>query len=320
LAMIAEFDAMVGEYVSAVRDAAKFDNTVFIVTSDHGDMQMEHQQFYKQVPYDASSRVPLIIKVPAKEEKNEEDDDAFTQEAPSRSVSVNSFVTQPTSHVDLFPTIMDFAGVPQSSRPEGLHGESLLPFLVPTARATANARNLRNATTSANAPQGGLAVARKRPFAVNQFHGCDIAMSWFSVIDENHYKYNVFGTGNQHVPQLFDLTADPDETTNLATTPGYEDTIRELDGLLRSVVDYEAVATDVARYTHASLGAWVNATSDWKTVVQNLRWSASFDIDAEASIRAMEAYLKGPPRVYECRSESEWPPPPPSSQDGTIAA
>jgi arylsulfatase K len=318
-AMILEFDSMVGKYLDSLE---AFDgvaeNTIVIVTSDHGDMQMEHQQFYKQVPYDASSRVPLIIKVPAKEEKNEEED-APTQEAPSRSSSVKSFVTQPTSHVDLFPTIMDFAGVPQSSRPEGLHGESLLPFLVPTTRATASVRNLRNATASTNVAQGEITVPRKRPFAVNQFHGCDIAMSWFSVIDENHFKYNVFGTGNEHVPQLFDLTADPDEITNLATTSGYEDTIRELDGLLRSVVDYEAVATDVARYTHASLGAWVNATSDWKTVVQNLRWSASFDIDAEASIRAMEAYLKGSPRVYECRSESEWPPPPPPSQDRTIA-
>ena len=39
LAMVAEFDAMVGEYIDAVKDSGKFDNTVFIVTSDHGDMQ-----------------------------------------------------------------------------------------------------------------------------------------------------------------------------------------------------------------------------------------------------------------------------------------
>jgi len=61
LAMIAEFDAMVGAYVQAVKDAGKSDNIVFIVTSDHGDMQMEHRQFYKMAAYDASSRVPMVI-------------------------------------------------------------------------------------------------------------------------------------------------------------------------------------------------------------------------------------------------------------------
>lgn len=57
-AMIAEFDGMVGRYVQTVEDA------VIIVTSDHGDMNMERQQFYKMVQYDASARVPLVIKTP----------------------------------------------------------------------------------------------------------------------------------------------------------------------------------------------------------------------------------------------------------------
>ena len=38
-------------YVSTVEAAGATDNTIFIVTSDHGDMHMERQQFYKMVPY-----------------------------------------------------------------------------------------------------------------------------------------------------------------------------------------------------------------------------------------------------------------------------
>jgi arylsulfatase A-like enzyme len=49
LAMIAEFDAMVGEYVRAIDDVGLTDRSIFIVTSDHGDMDMEQQQFYKMV-------------------------------------------------------------------------------------------------------------------------------------------------------------------------------------------------------------------------------------------------------------------------------
>eukprot|EP01045_Picozoa_sp_COSAG04_P006292 COSAG04_NODE_306_length_17292_cov_58.911766_5_plen_119_part_00 len=46
-AMIAEFDSMVGEYVQTIKDAGVWEETVLIVTSDHGDMQMEKQQFCK---------------------------------------------------------------------------------------------------------------------------------------------------------------------------------------------------------------------------------------------------------------------------------
>jgi arylsulfatase A-like enzyme len=56
----------VGAWMSGVKEAGVWDETVWIVTSDHGDMQMEHQQFYKMTPYDASARVPMVIFDPRK--------------------------------------------------------------------------------------------------------------------------------------------------------------------------------------------------------------------------------------------------------------
>merc|ERR1712070_405613 len=99
LAMIAEFDAMVGEYIKAVKDAGKFNNTVFIVTSDHGDMQMEHRQFYKMVPYDASSRVPMVI---------------MDGRRPRQSPLVTNAVTQ---LIDIYPTVLSYAGIEKSKWP-----------------------------------------------------------------------------------------------------------------------------------------------------------------------------------------------------------
>lgn len=55
-AEVAEFDAMLGEYIAAVKASGQWNNTVWVVTADHGDMQLERQMFYKMVPYDASSR------------------------------------------------------------------------------------------------------------------------------------------------------------------------------------------------------------------------------------------------------------------------
>merc|ERR1719460_2630297 len=95
LAMVAEFDAMVGEYIDAVQDSGKYDNTVFIVTSDHGDMQMEHRQFYKMVPYDASSRVPMVIM------------DARQPLAAPRVTRAQ------TGLIDIYPTVLTYAEIPQ---------------------------------------------------------------------------------------------------------------------------------------------------------------------------------------------------------------
>ena len=59
--MIAEFDAMVGKYMDTVKAAGVWNQTVLIITSDHGDMDMEKQQFYKMVPYEA--RMPLLLHI-----------------------------------------------------------------------------------------------------------------------------------------------------------------------------------------------------------------------------------------------------------------
>ena len=63
-------------------------------------------------------------------------------------------------------------------------------------------------------------------------------------------------------------------------------TVSRLDALLRTVIDYPSVAKDVANYNHDSLATWVNHTKNWKTLVTNGRWKASFDVDTNASIAA----------------------------------
>jgi arylsulfatase K len=40
---------MVGQYVAAIEQAGVADKTYLLLTSDHGDMRLEHQQFYKMV-------------------------------------------------------------------------------------------------------------------------------------------------------------------------------------------------------------------------------------------------------------------------------
>lgn len=106
LAELEEFDAMVGAAVATLKAAGRLDNTWIILSADHGDMQQEHQLFYKMVPYDASSRVPLVWANP--------------------SLGSARVVSQPTQLLDIFPTVLAAAG---TAVPGYADGHDLAPFL-----------------------------------------------------------------------------------------------------------------------------------------------------------------------------------------------
>lgn len=80
------FDANVGKIVQALKESDQFDNTVIIVTADHGDMLGERGLWYKMNFFEHSARVPLIIHGPG-----------VTQ----------SVQDAPVSLVDLLPTFVD---------------------------------------------------------------------------------------------------------------------------------------------------------------------------------------------------------------------
>ena len=138
---------------------------------------------------------------------------------------------------------------------------------------------------------GGL---KRGAFVVSQFHGDNIAMSWFMIVkkmDERRtYKLIVYGTGTEVPAQLFELNSDPDEMTNLASSA--PSVVADLDASLRTIIDYPSVARDVARYNVDSFAAWVHAQGDaWRDAIHApyLRWSPSFnDGPLNASLAAIE--------------------------------
>ena len=281
--MIAEFDAMVGRYIDAVKEAGLSDNTVFIVTSDHGDMQMEHRQTFKMTPYDASVSVPMVIYDPRRE-----------SEPPI-------VVDDPTQLIDLFPTVLDLAGMPTSTLPHNVEGQTLLPLL-----------QSKDDTRST----GGV-KQWNRTHIVSQFHGINIAMSWFVIVKKipktnRTYKLIQYGTGNEVSPQLFELVSDPDENVNLAHNSSYARILVELDADLRSVVNYSNVAKDVASYDKQSFRCWMkNVQGAWREVIHgsNLRWTPSWNQDSEGAFRALEEWLAMPDDIIlPCRSTTKWPP------------
>ena len=104
-AMVAETDAMLGKVLDTLEATGRLDDTYVIFASDHGEMNMEHRQTLKNALYEASARVPLIVAGPGLRQ----------------GVVCDDLV----SLIDLFPTLMDIAGL---EHPEGLDGVSLLPL------------------------------------------------------------------------------------------------------------------------------------------------------------------------------------------------
>jgi len=201
-AMISEVDAMVGRVLDAVKELGLLDSTYVIFTSDHGELAMEHRQFYKMSMYEPSVHIPLIVAGPGVR----------------RDVEVEA----PVSLVDLYPTLMDMAGL---ERPGGLDGHSLVPVLV--------------------------GQPSDRPdWALSEFHDTT-AVTGIFMLRRGDWKYIV------HVgcePQLFNLADDPAEVSNLAGLR--PDVVKEMDGLLRQIVDYEAVDAKVKEYDRSSFRQW----------------------------------------------------------------
>ncbi|MEQ9408510.1 MAG: sulfatase [Fuerstiella sp.] len=101
-------DVAVGMIRDAVAEAGVAEKTVFIYTSDNGFMNGSHGYGSKVLPYEESSRVPLVMYDPRHPNSG--------KKRRCRAL---------TGNVDFAPTILDLAGLPI---PSGLDGRSLLPL------------------------------------------------------------------------------------------------------------------------------------------------------------------------------------------------
>lgn len=144
-AMCAEADAMVGAVYDTLSELGLAKDTQFIFSSDHGELAMEHGEWYKMSLYEGSVRVPLILAGPG--------------------IQAGRRIPQPVSLIDLCPTLMDLAGLP--ARP-GLDGESLLPL---ATGATRESRGWAYAVFTGVTMNTSCCMLRKDRWKWNTFHG-----------------------------------------------------------------------------------------------------------------------------------------------------
>lgn len=105
-------DAQIRELVDRLKGTPEWENTLLVVTADHGEEFFEHGRWSHYQLYDESLRVPLILHLPGEE-------------------SARSYARQ-VSLIDLAPTLLEAAGAAQ---PEEMLGQSLLGSIEPRMAA-----------------------------------------------------------------------------------------------------------------------------------------------------------------------------------------
>lgn len=170
LANVSYFDSKIGELVQTLEEMGELDNTIVIVTADHGDMLGERGLWYKMNFFEHSARVPLVMAGPGV----------------AQGTAANA-----CSLLDMLPTLIDIAGGDLSMVGEPIDGRSLMPL----ARGESDPVDEAIGEYCAEMTPYPVVMIRRGPL---KYVHCDI-----------------------DPPQLYDVVADPSETTNLATDPAF---------------------------------------------------------------------------------------------------
>ena len=65
--LVNEVDYQLGRIIAYLKDTGQYDRTLIIVTSDHAEMLGEHYVWGKEIYFDKSFHLPLVIRDPRPE-------------------------------------------------------------------------------------------------------------------------------------------------------------------------------------------------------------------------------------------------------------
>ncbi|MGY6648018.1 sulfatase family protein [Wenyingzhuangia sp. IMCC45574] len=99
-AHISALDDCIAALQKEIKELGIEENTIFVLTSDHGDMLYSHSQVKKQKPWEESINVPFILKYPAK-------------------LKPGTKMTKMFSYPDIMPTLLGMSGLPIPKSVEG---------------------------------------------------------------------------------------------------------------------------------------------------------------------------------------------------------
>lgn len=224
---VTQADDMIQQVLDALEEQGVLDETIVVVTSDHGESLGEHGLWEHNWMYQDNLRIPLIMRWP---------------EGLPRGVVVDAI----TDSIDLFPTLVELMGLeplrhadsleeeaPFQERIDSIDGRSLLPLVrgeVERLRAHSFAEN------------GRYRSIQDDRYKLIVRHAQLTEEGWEKMLSTPAAERR----GDTETPRLFDLSADPLEMDNLFESDLEAQSVRmrELRAALREWSDGLPIRTD----------------------------------------------------------------------------
>ena len=205
---IMHLDHQLGTVMDALEQSGRLENTYIIFISDHGELLFDHGFGGKaERHYDACIRVPLIVTGP--------------------SVNAGVSIDLAIQHEDIFPTILDMAGI-AAPEPRVL-GPYLKedPVYLPGKSVLGPCR-------------GEPAEAWRDVAYVESYNNIGTAFPshWARTVRTREWRYTLYPDGGGE--QLFDMVNDPDEQINLARDAAH----KAVRGLMRDLLLEKVILQD----------------------------------------------------------------------------
>lgn len=203
-ACIATVDSRLNRLFRLVRKREHRDNTVLVVTSDHGEQVGEHGIVNHWMSlYDVLLRVPLIMWCPDR-------------------LGGGKRISQQVQQQDLFYTLLDIAGYNGGEKVsrEKIKNRSLVEMV-------AGRSPFPEYTFS---QQAYAKMTLEHILKFNPSFDNETLVSPKQAVRTNRFKYIKYGTGNE---ELFDIASDPQETKNVIDE--YPEVVEELRSKLNTL-------------------------------------------------------------------------------------
>jgi choline-sulfatase len=271
--LVEQADAAVGNILDELRKAKQLDNTIIVLTADHGDELLDHgfvghaSTSCAGTLYDEVTRIPLVISWPAK-------------------LKTGAVVSALAQNVDIMPTILDVLDVPRDKRVQGVSLCGLMRGETKEAREFAYAEEFAwGYQAHVESVTGKMRMLRTPKWKLIQNFNLD-----------------------RPTLELYDLEADPGEASNVAESN--RDVTERLNGKVtewsihckqqKALIEAEAAAKALVNYTGGPIvlvrpadGAKVRMDTDAGQII--LEWEGPPDITytVEYKIGEGSCYMEG---------------------------
>ncbi len=190
---ISHVDREIGLILDALKQTGQAENTIVVFSSDHGDQLLEHGLMGKNCFFDASVRVPLMIRYRRRVKRKQYD--------------------ELVEAVDVLPTLFELAGLEE---PYENQGRSLVPLIAQSDRKYVPREAVFSENIIPEVITGGrLDFYFEKGQGIKGVRHPDAKM-----VRTRRWKYNYYPAG---FAELYDLENDPREQRNLHGDPKYQE-------------------------------------------------------------------------------------------------